>query len=55
MQSDSLIFIRCDSRTNKWFREHVFDETTLVKCEDCGLYYKPSIGHKCKKRRNENA
>lgn len=44
--------IRCDSRTEKWFRERccMDVETTLMKCEACGLYYKPSLGHACKKK-----
>lgn len=40
--------ICCDPRTKRWFRERWSVETTLVKCEACGLYYKPSLGHKCK-------
>ena len=41
--------IRPDYRLQKWFRMHPFDETTVMKCEACGLFYKPELGHKCKK------
>ena len=41
--------IHPDSRLKKWFRMHPFDETTVMKCEACGLFYKPELGHKCKK------
>lgn len=37
-----------DEVTKKWFRSHVGQETTVCKCEKCGLLYKPSLGHKCK-------
>ena len=46
--------IRFDARTAKWFRERyerLRTEITVVRCEVCGLYYKPSLGHKCKKER----
>lgn len=42
--------IKFDSVSEKWFKEHRFAETTLMRCKDCGLYYKPSLGHKCKKK-----
>lgn len=37
-----------DKSTEKWFREHPHSETTVMKCDKCGLFYKPSLGHKCK-------
>lgn len=40
--------IRFDSETARWFGNHQLEETTLAKCEGCGLYYKPELGHKCK-------
>lgn len=40
--------IRPDAYLRKWWREHPFDETTVMKCEACGLFYKPELGHKCK-------
>ena len=38
-----------DYATKKWFGNHIGHETTLCRCEKCGLFYKPSLGHKCKK------
>ena len=43
-----------DSETKKFFKEHPDIETTSVtRCGDCGLYYKPSLGHKCKGKRKK--
>ncbi len=42
--------VKYDATTMAWFKAHLFAETTVVKCEKCGLYYKPSLGHKCKRR-----
>ena len=39
---------RYDELTEKWFKEHPDTETTVMRCDDCGLFYKPSLGHKCK-------
>lgn len=45
-----------DTETQKWFNGHTFNQTTVCKCEKCGLFYKPSLGHKCNKEEvNENA
>ncbi len=40
-----------DSRTKKWFRQHPKSCTTVMKCKECGLYYKPLLDHKCKEKR----
>ena len=40
--------VDCDPRTADWIDRHVGVQTTLAKCEKCGLYYKPTLGHKCK-------
>ena len=37
-----------DKATEKWFKEHPHNETTVMKCDRCGLFYKPILGHKCK-------
>lgn len=37
-----------DKETRKWFRKHPDAQTTVRKCEKCGLFYKSSLGHKCK-------
>ena len=39
---------RFDVATRNWFKQHPFNQTTVMRCEHCGLYYKPSLGHKCK-------
>lgn len=40
---------RFDEPTKKWFANHIGAQTTVMRCPECGLYYKPSLGHKCKK------
>lgn len=39
-----------DAETRKWFKSNPFAQTTVMRCECCGLYFKPSLGHKCKKK-----
>lgn len=34
-----------DKETTEWFRSHIVQQTTLCRCEKCGLYYKSSLGH----------
>lgn len=46
----SPIFIKYDKVTRDWFDKHPEAITTVACCEKCGLYYKPTLGHKCKKR-----
>lgn len=36
----------------KWFAAHPHNETTVMKCDKCGLFYKPSLEHKCPKRKS---
>ena len=38
-----------DKETTEWFRSHIVQQTTLCRCEKCGLYYKSSLGHRCRK------
>ena len=45
--------VRYDAATSKWFREHLRQETTVMRCSACGLYYKPVLGHKCKAERSD--
>ena len=46
---------RFDKETLDWFKDHREEQTTLCKCEACGLFYKPELGHKCKKEhKNED-
>ena len=44
-----------DAETKKWFKDHPHAQTTVCQCSACGLYYKPSLGHKCKKEGKSNA
>lgn len=37
-----------DRATKAWFNSHICQQTTVCRCEKCGLFYKPSLGHKCK-------
>lgn len=39
-----------DAETRKWFRKHIGAQSTVEQCEKCGLWYKPILGHKCKKK-----
>lgn len=39
----------CDPETEKWMSAHPDVETTVEQCAVCGLFYKDSLGHKCKK------
>lgn len=39
-----------DAETRKWFQNHIGAQTTVMCCEKCGLWYKPILGHKCKKK-----
>lgn len=47
------LFIRFDEETKKWFSSRTGIESTVCECEKCGLFYKPLLGHKCKKK-NKN-
>lgn len=44
-----------DSRTEKWFRSHPGMETTVMRCDKCGLHYKPILGHACRKHDTKSA
>lgn len=48
--------IKYDSETQKWFDKQLPNQqTTVVMCEKCGLFYKPSLGHKCDRATLVNA
>lgn len=36
-----------DEETTKWFQRHPDEAITILRCEQCGLFYNPGIGHKC--------
>lgn len=40
--------VKYDKATKKWLERHIGANTTVCKCEFCGLYYKPMLGHECK-------
>ena len=46
-----VVKVKYDVMTKKWFKEHVSQQTTVCKCEKCGLFFKPSLSHKCKKQK----
>lgn len=51
MDRDKTERIKFDSETKKWFQRHPLAQTTVMCCERCGLYYKPNLGHRCKKEK----
>ena len=38
-----------DKETEKWCKKHIGYQITVCKCDNCGLFYKSSLGHKCAK------
>lgn len=42
---------RYDKATTDWFIKNPDAETTVMECSYCGLFYKPSLGHRCKVKR----
>jgi len=41
--------VKFDKETQKWLEKNLAQQTTVMKCEKCGLLFKPSLGHKCRK------
>lgn len=40
--------VELDATTKKWFAKMPsWERTTVAQCKKCGLWYKPSLGHKC--------
>ena len=39
-----------DKNTKKWFRNNINSQTTVCKCDKCGLFYKPLLGHSCNRK-----
>ena len=37
-----------DADTQAWFDKNPDAQTTVMQCERCGLYYKPTLGHRPK-------
>lgn len=45
--------VKYDRATKAWFDSHIWKQTTVCQCEKCGLFYKPSLGHKCKAKESD--
>lgn len=45
--------VKFDANTSRWFKKQIHcgitRQTTVCQCDKCSLFYKPSLGHKCKK------
>lgn len=39
--------VNYDENTKKYLDNHIGQQTTVCMCNKCGLFYKPSLGHKC--------
>ena len=42
-----------DRDTKRYFDMHPNEQTTVVRCDVCGKYYKPSLEHKCNKKQEK--
>jgi hypothetical protein len=42
--------VKLDRKTEEWLEKHPEVNATVALCQDCGLYYKPSLGHSCKRQ-----
>lgn len=45
--------VKFDKETQSWLEKNLTQQTTVMKCEKCGLFFKPSLGHKCRKDEQE--
>ena len=45
---DDMQKVKYDNATKKWLEKHIGANTTVCRCDYCGLYYKPMLGHECK-------
>lgn len=43
-----------DAETREWFNNHIGTETTVTQCPRCFRFYKPSLGHKCRKKEDKD-
>ena len=46
-EAHKKVLMKYDRRTREWFANHILETTTVEQCEECGLFYKPSLGHEC--------
>ena len=51
---DKRVKIKYDKNLKLWFLRHPWEQTTVMQCEKCGLYYKPILGHTCIKERSKD-
>lgn len=42
--------VKYDKGTSKWFSKNIGCQTTVCRCDKCNMFYKPSLGHKCRKK-----
>ena len=47
--SEKPIRVKFDYATEKWSKAHPDIVFTAMQCKDCGLFYKSSLEHRCKK------
>lgn len=40
-----------DGPARRWLSAHPLQETTVMRCEVCGKFYKPTLGHECTGRK----
>lgn len=45
--------IEFDKATREWFENRRGIPTTIVCCDKCGLYFKPSLWHKCEVKKEK--
>lgn len=45
--------VKYDNETSRWFKKNIGQLTTVCRCEKCHQFYKPILGHKCRKVRGE--
>lgn len=46
--------VNYDREAKKWINKHIGCQTTVCMCDKCGLFYKPSLGHKCNDKERES-
>lgn len=45
--------VEFDKATREWFESRPDVQTTVMRCDGCGLYFKPSLGHKCEVKKGK--
>lgn len=39
-----------DKETIEWFEKHPSEQSTVIKCPFCNLFFRPSLGHNCSRK-----